>query len=67
MYASPEPLHTPNDRLLTAREVAVILNVRPKRVYEIGIPAVRLSARTLRWWLGDVMAFAQSRVEGGAP
>ena len=37
------------DSLLTAKEVAVILGVRPKRVYELGIPAIRLSERSIRW------------------
>ena len=45
--AMPEPL-------LTAEQVAGILSVRPKRVYELGIPAVRLSKRALRWQLSDV-------------
>jgi len=38
-----------DERLLTATEVAAVLGVRPKRVYELGIPCVRLSARSLRW------------------
>ena len=37
------------DQLLTAKEVAVILGVRLKRVYELGIPAIRLSERSIRW------------------
>lgn len=48
------------DSLLTAKEVASILGVRPKRVYELGIPTVRISARQLRWrpsalqqWIGS--------------
>ena len=36
-------------QLLTAKEVAVILGVRSKRVYELGIPTVRLSERSIRW------------------
>jgi hypothetical protein len=35
--------------LLTAAEVGRILSVRPKRVYELGIPAVKISDRALRW------------------
>lgn len=35
--------------LLTAREVAAILGVSPKRVYELGIPSVRVSTRSVRW------------------
>jgi predicted DNA-binding transcriptional regulator AlpA len=37
------------DSLLTAREVGAILGVRPKRVYELGIPSIRLSERSVRW------------------
>ena len=37
------------NQLLTAKEVAVILGVRSKRVYELGIPTVRLSERSIRW------------------
>ena len=37
------------NQLLTAKDVAVILGVRPKRVYELGIPAIRLSERSIRW------------------
>ena len=37
------------ERLLTAKDVAEILNIRPKRVYELSIPAVRISDRQLRW------------------
>ncbi len=49
------------DSLLTAKEVAVILGVRPKRVYELGIPAVRVSARTLRWRPCDVVEWIGKR------
>ncbi len=35
--------------LLDVREVAAILGVRPKRVYELDVPCVRLSERSLRW------------------
>ena len=47
--------------LLTAREVARILGVREKRVYELGIPAVRLSERSLRWKPTDVQAWIEQR------
>ncbi len=42
----PDPALEP---LLTATDVGRILGVRPKRVYELGIPAVRISERSLRW------------------
>lgn len=41
------------ERLLTAEDVGRILAVRTKRVYELGIPAVRISRRSLRWRLSD--------------
>lgn len=47
--------------LLTAKEVAVILGVRPKRVYELGIPTVRISARQLRWRPSAVQQWIASR------
>lgn len=39
----------PVEELLTVLQVARRLNVRPKRVYELGIPAVRISERSVRW------------------
>ena len=49
------------DQLLTAKEVALILGVRPKRVYELGIPTVRISARQLRWRPSAVQQWIASR------
>lgn len=54
----PEPLWT-------AREVAQYLAVTPKRVYELGIPSVRLSERSVRWRPDTVRAWVQQR-EGAA-
>ena len=51
--------------LLTAAEVAQVLGVRPKRVYELGIPAVRLSEKTLRWRRSAVQTWLDERTEGG--
>ena len=51
--------------LLTAADVASILSVRPKRVYELGIPAVRLSEKTLRWRRSAVQTWLDQRTEGG--
>ena len=47
--------------LLTAERVATILGVRPKRVYELGIPAVQLSARAKRWRRSAIEAWLASR------
>lgn len=58
---SSEP--RPNaEGLLTAKDVAGLLSVSLKRVYELGIPAVHISARALRWRLADVQAWIQGRV-----
>jgi hypothetical protein len=70
---SPDHLHLavtadpiePLEPLLTAAEVGRILGVRPKRVYELGIPAVRLSEKCLRWRPSRVQAWLESRSEGG--
>jgi predicted DNA-binding transcriptional regulator AlpA len=49
------------ERLLTAREVAAIVGVSPKRVYELGIPAVHISDRSLRWRPSTVAAWIAER------
>jgi predicted DNA-binding transcriptional regulator AlpA len=60
------PAHPANlERLLTAAEVAQVLGVRPKRVYELGIPAVRLSEKTVRWRHSAVQTWLDARTEGG--
>lgn len=61
--ADPPELLEP---LLTAAEVARILGVRPKRVYELGVPAVRISEKCLRWRPSAVQAWLDSRSEGGS-
>jgi predicted DNA-binding transcriptional regulator AlpA len=55
----------PLEPLLTAAEVARILGVRVKRVYELGVPAVRLSEKCLRWRPSAVQTWLESRSEGG--
>ena len=59
-FETQENVTLPN-QLLTAKQVAVILGVRSKRVYELGIPAVRISARTLRWRPCDVVEWIEKR------
>ncbi len=52
------------ERLLSAPEVARLLDVRPKRVYEVvGHLAVRLAPRTLRWRPSDIDAWLRARRE----
>lgn len=50
--------------LMTANEVAKLLNVRSKRVYELGIPRVNISARSCRWRYADVTNWLNQRVDG---
>ncbi len=49
------------DPLLTAAQVAKVLSVRPKRVYELGIPSVKLSERSLRWRPSQLAAWIHER------
>ena len=49
--------------LLTAAEVAEILNVPVKSVYEIPIRRVRIGTRRIRWRPADVREFIDRRIE----
>lgn len=51
----------PGDRLLTAGQVAEFLEIPRKRVYELGIPLIRISTRTLRWMLSDLIEWRDKR------
>jgi predicted DNA-binding transcriptional regulator AlpA len=51
------------DDLLTAEQVAQILKVRTKEVYELPLQAVRLSPRRLRWPRSIVEQFIATRGE----
>jgi len=51
------------DQLFTNREVAKLLNVAPKRVYELNIPCVRISARCIRYRAADVEAWLNARTQ----
>ena len=52
----PEPL-------LTAKEVAEIVRVPRKSVYDLGIPRVRIGERRVRWRPDDVREFIERRLE----
>ncbi len=56
------PADTSSESLLTVKDVARMLKVPFKRVYELGIPAVRLSARSLRWRKSDVQQWIERRI-----
>lgn len=49
------------EHLLTAREVARILGVREKRVYELGLPVVRISERSVRFRPSAVARWIEER------
>ena len=53
--------HLTAGTLLTAREVAQLLGVRIKRVYELPIKYVRISPRTKRWQYKDVLNWIDNR------
>ena len=61
MTPTTEVVSPETARLLRADEVARILNVRPKRVYELGIPAVRISERAVRWRPSQVQQWIEER------
>lgn len=52
---SEEP-ETESD-IMTARDVAGMLRMHPKKVYELPIAQVRLSPRRVRWLKSDVRAY----------
>lgn len=49
--------------LLTAVQVGRILGVRPKRVYELPIPQIRISEHALRWSRADLTTWLAQRRE----
>jgi predicted DNA-binding transcriptional regulator AlpA len=51
----------PPEKLLTAAQAAVIVGVSPKRLYELGIPSVRISERSLRWRPSTLAAWIAQR------
>lgn len=53
--------------LLTAAQVAEILNVPVKRVYTLPIPKRMLGKRTYRWRESDVYAFIESSSSSASP
>ncbi len=57
-----EPAAASCEPLITVKDVAAMLNVPFKRVYELGIPAVRLSTRSLRWRKSDVQQWIERRI-----
>jgi predicted DNA-binding transcriptional regulator AlpA len=61
-HLAADPIE-PLEPLLTAAQVGRILSVRQKRVYELGIPAVRLSAKSVCWRPSVVRAWLASRSE----
>ena len=49
--------------LLTVKDMARLLSVPVKRVYELGIPAVRFLTRSLRWRRSDVQQWIERRIK----
>ena len=55
-YAVPAP-----DAILTADDVAVWLKVHPRQVARLGVPALKLGHKTVRYRASDVMAWLERR------
>lgn len=53
------------DAFLTQAQVAALLQVRPRQVQRLGVTAVRLGHRTLRYRRSDVERWLAERVERG--
>ncbi len=51
------------DQLLTAGQVAAVVGVNLKRVYELSIPVIRISSRSVRWKWKDVLTWISERRE----
>jgi predicted DNA-binding transcriptional regulator AlpA len=51
------------DQLLTAGQVAAVVGVNLKRVYELNIPVIRISTRSVRWKWKDVLTWIDERRE----
>lgn len=45
--------------LMTAEEVAALLRIGRKKVYELAIPRFALSERRVRWMRSDVLAYVR--------
>lgn len=52
-----------SERLLTASDVAEILQVPSKSVYELPIPRIRIGLRRIRFRPADVREFIDRRIE----
>jgi len=61
LHREPSEPKADLEPLLTAEQVASILGVRTKRIYELAIPCVRISARAIRYRPSDVAAFIEKR------
>ncbi len=62
LEASKTPVHV--ERLLTVHDVALILSRSESRVYELGIPCVRVGGN-VRWTQSDVDSWIEAHKEYG--
>ncbi len=55
-----------SEPLMTAEDVARVLQIPTKSVYELGgLPRIRIGLRRIRWRPADVREFVTRRVEHG--
>jgi hypothetical protein len=52
-----EKLDGASPELMVVKEVGALLRIAPKKVYELPLPRVELSARRVRWLRVDVLAY----------
>lgn len=52
------------DAVLTRDEVAAWLKLKPRQVERLGIPAIRLGRKTVRYLGGDVLAWLEAHRAG---
>lgn len=65
---TPRPVSPAPDRpdaILTRDQVAAWLQIKPRQVERLGVPCVRLGARTLRYVRADVLRWLE-RQKGAA-
>lgn len=52
---------TPGDQLLTVKQVAKLLVLSTRSVYNLPLRHVNLGPRSRRWFYSDVLAYAHDR------
>lgn len=60
----PTPYAVPAaDAILTAEQVAAWLQIKTRQVHRLGVPAVRLAHKTIRYRAADVTAWLEEQTK----